>query len=228
VLVSHRHKFIYTKTLKTAGTSVESYFERYCLEDPGNGLQSEYRPELVSAAGIIGARSGTANGKNNTWWNHMPAVQIRDQLGAEIFNSYFKFCCIRNPYDKALSAFYWYQGLGSVEVPDGLDEPHRFEYWMLNKGPPGDRNKYAIKGKYCLDAVIRYENLAADVQTICETLHLPWEPERLKTFKAGVRPEGQSIEAMYTPKARAKIEELYDFELSFFDYTFPAETAPAD
>jgi len=33
MLVSHRKKFIYTKTAKTAGTSVESYFEPFCLPE---------------------------------------------------------------------------------------------------------------------------------------------------------------------------------------------------
>jgi hypothetical protein len=31
MLVSHQRKFIYTKTVKTAGSSVESYFEPYCI-----------------------------------------------------------------------------------------------------------------------------------------------------------------------------------------------------
>ena len=31
MLISHRKKFIFTKTKKTAGTSVESVFETYCI-----------------------------------------------------------------------------------------------------------------------------------------------------------------------------------------------------
>ena len=33
MLISHRKQFIYTKTAKTAGTSVESYFEKYCMPE---------------------------------------------------------------------------------------------------------------------------------------------------------------------------------------------------
>lgn len=37
MLVSHRYKFIYTKTVKTASTSVESFFERFvCQRVNGN------------------------------------------------------------------------------------------------------------------------------------------------------------------------------------------------
>ena len=31
MLVSHQKKFIFTKTKKTEGTSVESFFEPYCV-----------------------------------------------------------------------------------------------------------------------------------------------------------------------------------------------------
>lgn len=33
MLISHRKRFIFTKTAKTAGTSVESYFEQYCMPE---------------------------------------------------------------------------------------------------------------------------------------------------------------------------------------------------
>jgi len=33
MLVSHLKKFIFIKSMKTASTSVEVYFERYCVAD---------------------------------------------------------------------------------------------------------------------------------------------------------------------------------------------------
>ena len=51
MLVSHRYKFIYTKTRKTAGSSVESYFEPFCMPD-GEWTQRHLREEYVSDAGI--------------------------------------------------------------------------------------------------------------------------------------------------------------------------------
>ncbi|KPA10844.1 hypothetical protein MHK_008953, partial [Candidatus Magnetomorum sp. HK-1] len=47
MLVSHRHKFIYTKTFKTAGTSVESYFEPFCMND-GEWSRSHPRDQYIS------------------------------------------------------------------------------------------------------------------------------------------------------------------------------------
>ena len=102
MLVSHRYKFIYLKTYKTASTSTESYFERFCMPE-GEWLQAHERQEYVSANGIIGARGVYA--KNANWWNHMPAKVIREKLGEDIWGGYFKFCTIRNPFEKCISAF---------------------------------------------------------------------------------------------------------------------------
>jgi hypothetical protein len=53
MLVSHQRKFIYTKTVKTAGSSVESYFEPYCISPEEYPL---HRPGELheSEQGIIG------------------------------------------------------------------------------------------------------------------------------------------------------------------------------
>ena len=52
MLISHRHRFIYTKTIKTAVTSVEAYFEPYCMAE-GAWQESHSRAEHVSPEGIV-------------------------------------------------------------------------------------------------------------------------------------------------------------------------------
>ena len=74
MLVSHHHKFIYTKTVKTAGTSVESFFERFCM--PQNEWEfSHGRDEYVSDYGIVGYR-GSSRPPDAEYWNHMSAKEI--------------------------------------------------------------------------------------------------------------------------------------------------------
>ena len=105
MLVSHQYKFIYTKTMKTAGTSVEVYFEKYCC-NPAKYKMCHSRPEEETNFGIIGARGKTISAESK-WWNHMPAQQIKNQLGNDVWNNYFKFCVIRNPFDRLVSEFYF-------------------------------------------------------------------------------------------------------------------------
>jgi len=104
MLVSHRHNFIYTKTSRTASTSVEVFFEPFCVPE-GTWSFSYAREERVTEAGIVGYRG--PSGDDATWRNHMAAAEIRDRLGADVWDSYFKFCVMRNPFDKSVSEFYF-------------------------------------------------------------------------------------------------------------------------
>jgi len=88
--------------VKTAGTSVESYFEQYCMPK-GEWRASHSRDEYVPETGIIGLRG--SNASTSRWYNHMPAVSIRDLVSQDIWDRYFKFTVVRNPFEKLISNF---------------------------------------------------------------------------------------------------------------------------
>ncbi|MBN2432613.1 MAG: sulfotransferase family 2 domain-containing protein [Acidobacteria bacterium] len=224
MLVSHRHRFIYTKTRKTGGTSVEAYLEGFCIP-AGQRALCHHRAEHVSASGIIGAR-GPKEGKTPEYWNHMPAALIRQKIGRELWDKYLKFCVIRNPYDKVVSAFYfnWHRKRGHVEFSGPDHARASFEQWLVRGGRlPVDREMYVIDGRFCLDTVIRYESLAVDLESVCRRLGLPWEPSALPQFKRGYRPKWSKAELMYGERSRKIVADAFSFELDFFHYSFPGE-----
>lgn len=233
MLVSHRYRFIQTKTRKTGGTSVESYFEPFCMRD-GEWSQQHFREEYTSAAGIVGHRGPPARARAARWWNHMPAWLIRERLGEEMWHSYFKFCVIRNPFEKAISAYYHSKLLRTKE-PDrrpacwSEDDPQLFEEWLEHDRLPTDRDVFCIDGRFALDDFIRYENLLADMQRVCERLGVSWDARRLPMFKAGFRPREAAAERLYTLRSRELVAGISEFELRYFGYGFPApETRPSD
>jgi len=220
MLVSHRRKFIYTKTIKTAGTSVEAYFEPFCMAD-GEWTPSHYRDEQACEVGIIGYR-GMSMPADCLWWSHMPAALIRERVGESVWAAYFKFCAIRNPYEKALSTFYWRKNVGTIIVDESECEQAQFESWLETSGPPIDRDTYLIDGQFCLDDVIRYETLSEDLERICSRLEIPWVPSSLPRFKSGVRPDNRTAEAVYTGRSREIVTAAYEFELEYSGYAFPS------
>ena len=106
VLVSHRYKFIYIKNMKDASTSVEAFFEKYCvdpkLEDKYSGRH--VANHQITQHGVIGARMT----HSPRWSPHTPAPKIKNMICDNIFNNYFKFAVVRNPWDKMVS-FYWHK-----------------------------------------------------------------------------------------------------------------------
>lgn len=238
MLVSHRYRFIYTKTFKTASTSVEAYFERFCM--PEEAWQpSHRRDEFVSDVGIVGHREdGSVGGRRPAgcvWYNHMPAAEIRLQLGEDVWASYFKFCVVRNPYQKCISAFEhlgakhvaaWSRRVMAATIWGMSAEQVRF-YDFLCRRKVIDRGMYTLDGEICVDAVIRHETLLADLMKICERLSVPYEPDRLPRYKAGQRRPTATVEALYTRPAQTLVARRYAFEIDTFGYRFPANEAAA-
>lgn len=223
MLVSHRKRFIYTKTLKAAGTSVESYFEPYCMAE-GEWALSHHRDEYQSPHGIIGYRGQNPPIPCN-WWNHMSAHAIRERLGEEIWSSYFKFCVIRNPYEKVVSHFCFLRSKGRIVVDETDPDPIQLEKWLKSSELPMDRDTFLIDGRVCMDFIARYEHLTEDLSQICARLKLPWDPSRLPQWKAGFRPKGASIDTMFNQTSLEIVRKAYATEFELFGYTFASQCA---
>jgi hypothetical protein len=214
MLVSHRKEFIYTKTAKTASTSVETYFEPLCLP-PDTWEFRHGRDETVCDEGIIGYRGPDTTGKR--WFNHMSCEMIRDALGADLWDRYFKFAVIRNPFDKLLSGYFFEQR------PQGSREEliAGFRRWVREGGAIVDRHTYTLEGEVCMDYFIRYEQLQQGVAEVCRRLDEPFEAERLPNLKAQFRERSVPLEAFYDPETRDRAAHIYAFEMDYFGYRPP-------
>lgn len=159
----------------------------------------------------------------------MSAFLIQEQVGQEIWDSYFKFSVVRNPFEKCISAFCHFGGNHLVDQRSmsneilnrsmNSEQLRFFDY--IKKRPPIDRDKYLIDGKFCLDDIIRHESLEAEIERICQHIGLPFEKEYLPTFKKGIRTSDATVEALYTTKSRKLVEKMFAFELQHFGYDFP-------
>jgi hypothetical protein len=219
MLVSHAAKFIYTKTVKTAGTSVELYLEPFCVKEAHtNGANRHGHREKVSDVGIVGFRGRDRRTSQVKWWNHMPAADIKALLGDEVWNSYFKFCVVRNPFDKVISLFYYWRKAGRFPFDPSAPDHEQLESWLINNRIPLDRDKYTIDGQFCLDTVIRYERLHQDMERVCQRIGLPWNPAAFPTMKIGFRPQGKTIASLYTERSAKIVRDRFDFEFEFFGY----------
>lgn len=180
MIVSHRHRFVFVKTKKTAGTSLEIALSGICgPEDvitpisPADeaerrrlghpGPQNLAAPRERGAHGLLRAvrRRGPRRFRN-----HSPAAALHRLLPAAAWQEYFTFCFDRNPWDRALSLYHW------------LDGPRRFDSIaeFLRSGaerPFSNYDRYAIDGIVAVDRVYRYEDMADALAEISQRLALP-------------------------------------------------------
>lgn len=221
MLVSHRKQFIFLKTTKTAGTSVESYFEPYCMPD-GEWQQEHSREEYVSEAGIIGYRGPNSKGKQ--FFNHISASALQAMLPAEVWQEYFKFTIVRDPFDKQISAFHFFALRSNPSINNHKydDVVQQFRAWLIQTKGIYDGDKYLINGNFVLDDYIKYESLLADLARVGDILGMPFVPERLPNFKSGFRPQNShAISDYYDQQCLDIVTKRYEFELDKFGYSVP-------
>ena len=226
VLVSHPAKFIYMKTRKTAGTTVEMYFERFCVPE-GAYSGAEVVTETVSPVGVIGSRrSGKRPG--DVWRNHMPAREVKALVGAEVWGRYLKFAAVRNPYATVLSSYFWKNARSYPDSDAGFERARR-DFAAFVRGRPlrgrswgNDADIVGIDGAMQMDMLVRQEQLADDTKAVCDRLGLPWNPERLvHTKKTAGAPRAYPLQDFYTEETAAIVRREFDWVFSRLDYGLP-------
>jgi hypothetical protein len=226
MLISHRYRFIYLKTMKTASTSTEIYFEPACLP-AGRSQEPQHATEqIVTDAGVIGARKLDTN--KSEWFNHMPAAAVREKVGQEIWSRYLKFCVIRNPFDRVVS-WWWHrrdiEEPGAGKLMDDLEIRRAFNSWVLRTTDMMmDRDKYVIDGKLCVDRLLRYEHLQADIEELCQELGLAKPHAAMGNYNSGLRHSSMPFWSYYDPAAAAKVATWFDWELEHFGYSLHPKT----
>jgi hypothetical protein len=221
VLVSHKHKFIFVKSIKTAGSSTEGLFEKYCTTDT---IPSTHKRDLIiTDDGIIGSRlDGEYDSINNKWRSHMSAMAIKDLLPTE-FDEYYKFTIIRNPWDKLVSM--WFMKIGIMNHKNQTEEADAltFEKFIVQHFYSLDYYLYHINAQQVCNKHIRFENLTDDLQEVADYLELPdFDISDMPSWKSQYRNDsGAHYSTYYTNQSLIdRVAKIYSREIAEFGYTF--------
>lgn len=222
MIISHQRKFIFIKTRKTAGTSLEIGLSKYCgpndiitpitAEDESIRSQLGFRgPQntaIPQAKGHVPGLVKTLIRGPRRFYNHMPASEIIQALGNEIWSDYFTFTIEREPYDKAISGYYW-----RTQQPRPTIEDH------LSKVPAGllsNWQQYTINDTVVVDFVIRFDHLHHDLAIISERLGLG--DIEMPRAKGQYRKDRSHYSQVLTPCARKRIEVVCAKEIRHFGF----------
>ena len=230
MIISHEHKFIFLKTKKTAGTSIEIALSGLC--GPDDILSPLTETDETLRAGVRGAQ----NWRRHSWWgspqplwkrrwrkfspkdygfyNHMPAAEVMALLNDDaVWRSYFKFAFDRNPWDRQVSYYHHrYRGVGN---------PEPFEHFVRKgrKARLDNYDIYSLEGDVAVDFVGRYETLTEDLTKALGQVGLTLESE-LPRAKGEFRKEKRPYREYYSDNTKRIVEDWYSREIKLLDYEF--------
>ncbi len=225
MIISHSRKFIFIKSAKTAGTSLETALSNFCSGD-----------DVVTPLGDFEFnKDATGRWQHKTmnvgdFQQHDWAVTIRDKVGPQIWNEYFKFSIARNPWDRVVSLFTWKsrnapkpaEGGGLLRKIIGKSDEmqstrEKFAEFLTGDWETNDRF-YVIDDQLCVDQMLRYEHLADDVVALCSRIGIP--TIELPRLKSGFRPNEIHYSRYYDEQSKALVGERHRNDIRFFGYRF--------
>lgn len=153
------------------------------------------------------------------YWHELPA-KTRRRIGVAAFMRLYKFVFVRNPFDRMVSHYHYYQKSGNIFV-DGYDT---FTEWVkdernLDKRFQNTTSQYlhwcSINGHNVMDYIGRFENLEADWREVLEQLGLDYRP--LPVINAS---KHEHYSTYYDDETREIVTRRFKRDLDVFGYSF--------
>jgi len=240
MIISHKYKFIFIKTVKTAGTSLEIALSEYCdsndvitpISDEDQAMRSElgfqgpcnYRYngwELVSALDRDKLIQLTRGKLPRKFANHISARQVRNRVESRLWKDYKKFTVVRNPYDRAISLYWWHLKRTQLSPANCS-----FIDFLRSQASSvfGNWLKYTENNTPLVDRCVKYEVLEDDLGELSAELGLDKNLfVSMKNIKAkgGIRDDSNGRFSLLDEESRNLISHLCRPEIEQFGYLEP-------
>jgi hypothetical protein len=229
MIISHKHQFIFFKTEKTAGTSFEIALSKYCGEQdiitPITPNDEQVRKELGYRSQqnyFIPFRQYTKldwvklliKRRRLCLYNHITAEEVRSYIDPQIWNSYFKFCFERNPWDKVISHYHWVNHFSHKNY-NSISE-------FIQSGEAGKMRGfevYTIGGIPVVDKIYKYEELPSALADISRRIGLNEKIEMpIYKAKGDVRKDKRPYTEVLSKEEKETISKIFAREIAWLGY----------
>lgn len=209
-IISHKYKFIFKKTFKTAGTALEVNLAPLCGPDDVVTPIFPEEPGHVARNFIV---KSDGEGDDEKFFNHMGMQLIRKLIGPEQFSTYYKFCVEREPVDKCLSYFAM---LRHSPHHQRENAPQTWDEYVEQGNFPVEYARYTTaQGRLLVDRVLRYENLESELREVLLALGVNWTGLTSRA-KSGFRKDGVPRRDEVTSDAVDIIYEAFKHPVSLY------------
>ncbi|MDQ3015467.1 MAG: sulfotransferase family protein [Bacteroidota bacterium] len=205
-MISHRYKCIFIHIPKCGGTSIEDAIwpEPRKSEDLWMGFVSPFHNKYQTGG-----------------LQHLFGVQIREEVDEDNFNSYFKFTITRNPWDKAISQYFYMQKRPDLRSFLGMAEDDSFGNYLnlIQKKThvqwePQSKFILDAKGNLLVDFVGRLENMDQDTQYIFQRIGLQEKITHVNSTKH------KHYSVYYNAELQETVADIYREDIRLLNYSF--------
>ena len=237
MIISFKHKFIFVKNYKTAGSSIETYLYNFLDSQDITAQTKEHKG--INFQGNFDPQSLIENFEKETvmkyinnkmaFFAHMPLWLIKERLELlsekikiNFFDDFYKFAVIRNPFDLIVSDYLWNNNKENHlrnnfkfdEIINEIQTNNFSTFRLFNFNKISTKN---TKDILC-DSVISFENLNEDLSKVFSFLNIPFN-KKLNIFKK-VSSNKRNYKEYYSKDSKKIVEKFFQKEIEYFNYKF--------
>ncbi len=215
-MIFHEHKAIFFHIGKAAGFAVEQLLR----PDSRNALDTDWE-------NLFGVDRSTG-----VFLQHATAPMVRDLVGEKVFEDYYNFTVVRNPFSRLASVYYYLYDQHQKQFGS-------FENYILSL-PKMLKNKSLYKGSHHIpqtfythindhpvcDHIAYFEHLPQSLNPVRELLGLQASLKKLNVNRNPNRPD-RPVYKLFTPEMVQVVRETFEKEFDLLGYSpDPKEMKP--
>lgn len=209
MLISHQKKFIFIHVYKVAGTSVRKVLNPYCKKPP---VFQNPISRLIFEINQIGPPD------TNNFHGHISAKEIKTQIGQPLFDKYFTFGFVRNPWDWQVSLYHF--ALQNTkhhqhEMTKAFGSFDAYLEWRVNSDLHLQKEFLFDGDRQIVNFIGKMENIQEDFAIVCDKIGI--KKTSLPRANKSNRNKYQSYYNSYTKELVAK---HFKEDIESFGYTF--------
>ena len=210
MLLSTEKRFIFVHVPKTAGTSVTTMLAPYCVRPE----RTDFRRLLSRLPVPEDPHKAFLRKHDKAWW-------LKLKLPSEMFDNYLKFAVVRNPFDYAVS-YYFYTRRNVTHSRHKMAMRSSFSEYLRAMGRKNRLTAVTqhswltdFSGRSVLvDRILRFETLHADLSALCGELGIPMNMPHANSSSHA------HYSTYFSAQDRAFAERLFARDLEMFGYSF--------
>lgn len=209
MLISDQKEFVFVHVAKTAGTSIRAALKPYSVQAPNSKFYSFLRLFDLPK-----------DYRRFKFPRHAFLSAAHRKLPPDIYQNYFKFAVVRNPWDRLVSCYHSDHGLKQDRNPnknykappkffDYLEKQRKRENFQLERITDLD-------GQIGLDFMLRFERIDEDIKTLADKLDVSIDLPRLNPSLR----QKASFQDYYDQESRNFVARHWQREIEMLDYKF--------
>ncbi len=205
MIISHSLEFIFIHIYRTGGTSIRTVLSKYDHQHNGTGSPF-FKGEPTVAEPPL------------TFPRHITALKLKEEITPPIFDKYYKFAFVRNPWDWQVSLYAYMLQEKSHFQHDIVSKMSSFENyieWRVHEDKHLQKEFVTDEeGKLVVDFLGRFESIEKEFEKIADKLGIQEKlPHNNKS-------DHKNYRQYYNNRTSELIYDHFQEDIQLFGYSF--------